>query len=294
MNYGQKIAELRKSNKLTQTELGEKLNITAQAISKWENNLSEPDIDSIRRMCEIFEVSVDEFLGIKPKTDKTETSPESKENASSPRIINGYCEKCNKPVGPGEYKVTNFTYNTSALVNKVSPTKEQHIYCNACHSTIVSEKQRQDNILATAKANEKQRLAKKKLKKGLILGCIFLVVCAVIGFATYASMPSTGLLVGAIVLTIAGFTVPSQACWNGIVEDIFLFFCRSFRAPFGLIFELSLDGILWLLTVKLCLWILCGLLSVLWFTVGLVVLSVVSVFTFPYSITKACKGKFDN
>ena len=47
MNYGQKIAELRKSNKLTQAELGTKLNVTAQAISKWENNLSEPDIDSI-------------------------------------------------------------------------------------------------------------------------------------------------------------------------------------------------------------------------------------------------------
>ena len=53
MNYGQKIAELRKGKGLTQSELGLKLNITAQAVSKWENNLSEPDIDSIKRMCEI-------------------------------------------------------------------------------------------------------------------------------------------------------------------------------------------------------------------------------------------------
>ena len=73
MNYGQKIAELRKSNNLTQAELGAKLNITAQAVSKWENNLSEPDIDSIRRMCEMFNISVDEFLGVNitPKTLNT-------------------------------------------------------------------------------------------------------------------------------------------------------------------------------------------------------------------------------
>ena len=73
MNYGQKIAELRKSNKLTQAELGTKLNVTAQAISKWENNLSEPDIDSIRKMCELFEVSVDEFLGLSTTQKAKET-----------------------------------------------------------------------------------------------------------------------------------------------------------------------------------------------------------------------------
>lgn len=68
-NYGQKIAEMRKGKNLTQTELGAKLNVSAQAVSKWENNLSEPDIESIRKMCEIFEVSVDEFLGL-PATKK--------------------------------------------------------------------------------------------------------------------------------------------------------------------------------------------------------------------------------
>jgi hypothetical protein len=61
-----------------------------------------------------------------------------------------------------------------------------------------------------------------------------------------------------------------------------------------LIFELSLDGIIWLLTVKLCLWILCGMLSILWFFVGLVVTASVSIVTFPYAIVKACKGKFED
>ena len=62
MNYGQRIAELRKKKNLTQAELGAKLNVTAQAISKWENNLSEPDLESIKMLCELFEISVDTFL----------------------------------------------------------------------------------------------------------------------------------------------------------------------------------------------------------------------------------------
>ena len=97
MDYGQKIAELRKNSKLTQAELGTKLNITAQAVSKWENNLSEPDIDSIRKMCEIFEVSVDEFLGLSTaKKEEQSTQPAPAEEPQPVKAILGYCEKCKK------------------------------------------------------------------------------------------------------------------------------------------------------------------------------------------------------
>ena len=91
MNYGSKIAELRKAKNLTQAGLGTKLNITAQAVSKWENGLSEPDIESVRKMCEIFEVSVDEFLGLSTAKPQQETAP-TLAPAPATRIINGYCE----------------------------------------------------------------------------------------------------------------------------------------------------------------------------------------------------------
>ena len=58
MSLGKTLADLRKKAKMTQSELGERLNISAQAISKWENDLSEPDISTIRRLAEIFNVSV--------------------------------------------------------------------------------------------------------------------------------------------------------------------------------------------------------------------------------------------
>lgn len=46
---GQRIAELRKKEGLTQEELAEKLGVSPQAVSKWENDISCPDIMSIPR-----------------------------------------------------------------------------------------------------------------------------------------------------------------------------------------------------------------------------------------------------
>lgn len=62
---GKIILSLRKEKNMTQQELAEKLNITDKAISKWERDLSYPDIDSLPRIAEIFDISIDELLKVK-------------------------------------------------------------------------------------------------------------------------------------------------------------------------------------------------------------------------------------
>ncbi|MBR3935816.1 MAG: helix-turn-helix transcriptional regulator [Oscillospiraceae bacterium] len=59
---GQKIAELRKAKNLTQLELATQLNITDKAVSKWERDISCPDINTFPKRAEILGVSVDELL----------------------------------------------------------------------------------------------------------------------------------------------------------------------------------------------------------------------------------------
>ena len=59
---GQKIAELRKAKNLTQLELATQLNITDKAVSKWERDISCPDINTFPKLAEILGVSVDELL----------------------------------------------------------------------------------------------------------------------------------------------------------------------------------------------------------------------------------------
>ena len=58
-NMGQIIKRLRKERNLTQEELAEQLNISAQAISKWENGTSMPDISQVVPLANLFGVPTD-------------------------------------------------------------------------------------------------------------------------------------------------------------------------------------------------------------------------------------------
>ena len=58
----EQIKHLRKSNNLTQEELAEKLNVSRQAITKWESGLGTPDISNIEAIAKLFNVSIDELL----------------------------------------------------------------------------------------------------------------------------------------------------------------------------------------------------------------------------------------
>ena len=62
---GKRIMENRKRLNLTQDKLAEKLDVTAQAVSKWENDQSYPDITMIPKLAEIFGISTDELLGLR-------------------------------------------------------------------------------------------------------------------------------------------------------------------------------------------------------------------------------------
>lgn len=62
MNLGKTINELRKKNNMTQEELASKLGVSPQAVSKWENDLSCPDIALLPDLSKVFGISVDELL----------------------------------------------------------------------------------------------------------------------------------------------------------------------------------------------------------------------------------------
>lgn len=65
---GMMVSSLRKEKGMTQLELAEKMGVTDKAVSKWERDLSFPDINSIPKLAEIFEVSVDELMQVKTET----------------------------------------------------------------------------------------------------------------------------------------------------------------------------------------------------------------------------------
>lgn len=69
MTIGEKIAELRRENKMTQRDLAEIINVSDKVISKWETGRTLPDVEAILRLSKTFNVSIAELFECIEKTD---------------------------------------------------------------------------------------------------------------------------------------------------------------------------------------------------------------------------------
>ena len=62
MTIGEKITHLRIVSGISQDELSKKLGVSRQSLSKWENDETQPQLDNIRQLCELFKISADELI----------------------------------------------------------------------------------------------------------------------------------------------------------------------------------------------------------------------------------------
>ena len=79
---GENLKRIRKEHNLSQEEFAEDLNVSRQAVSKWESNISYPDMDKILLICEKYNLNIDELFNQNYK--------EVKENKDSKRAFNIY------------------------------------------------------------------------------------------------------------------------------------------------------------------------------------------------------------
>lgn len=79
MTLGQKIKGLRKNKGLSQEDLANKLNVSRQAVSKYEKDINEPNIDTIKRISKYFNVDLEYLLN----DDSLDSKDESKNNISN-------------------------------------------------------------------------------------------------------------------------------------------------------------------------------------------------------------------
>ncbi|AVP64992.1 XRE family transcriptional regulator [Clostridium botulinum] len=61
--FGDRLKELREEKQLTQEELGKFLNVSRQAISSYESEETEPSINNLIKLANIFNISLDYLLG---------------------------------------------------------------------------------------------------------------------------------------------------------------------------------------------------------------------------------------
>ncbi len=70
MELGKKLSELRRKKGISQEKLAEMLDVSRQAVTKWESGKSNPDTENLILIAEIFDVSLDELCKNEPKKDK--------------------------------------------------------------------------------------------------------------------------------------------------------------------------------------------------------------------------------
>ena len=240
-NLGKTITGYRKKLSLTQKDLGEKLNVSPQAVSKWENGQAEPDASTIKKLCEIFKISTDELLGNTPPADGV------------------------------------------AVASAMEPT-ENVFTVNALQTASVPN---------AAQSYEYYKF-KRNTVKSLIWGCVAGVAmfCLILFPMVYAGeAPYWFALPFAVVFGVGYFAFIMQMFWDGVINEMFFFFLKSFKMP-GVIFTLDLDGLIFLILVKVGGAILGAILSVIFFLIGLIVMPIAGIMILPFAtIARILKAK---
>lgn len=131
MSLGNKLAEARKKQNLTQEQLAERLGVTRQAVSRWESDAAYPETDKIVRVAQILEVSCDYLLqdGVDER-GKPVTSPVTRllKQAQGKRVKLTFYEGDGMPVVHEWCVIQDFDggwANVEVVVNKKKPEKNE-------------------------------------------------------------------------------------------------------------------------------------------------------------------------
>ena len=269
---GEKIKALRASNSLTQKDLAEKLYVTAQAVSRWENNEVEPSLTTLTEMAKIFNTSISELLGettqqgIKPQ-ERQEAVPSAPLDTNNPVLA--VCEFCNKPI-----------YNSRDIVRKTEhfgPTTVKKVFCTTC-----DKQQKEDEH------KKKVFLGLEQRQKSFIWGGILsgLITLFLIMFAIFVEQDAGLVIINAFCGVLF---FPFLSCLylknnfiGAVVEEVASW---SIRFP-GLIFTLDLDGIVWFITVKMIFGAISFLFSMICIFLAIALGCVLSLFVYPFAILK--------
>ena len=119
MEYGEKIAALRKAHGMTQADLGKELNVTYQAVSNWERGEAVPDFETLSKISKICGVSISYFENESNEIPADPSSAPAIDAASAPEML-GVCKICGKVVYKG-----NEAHTSPALICKDCVQRQQ-------------------------------------------------------------------------------------------------------------------------------------------------------------------------
>jgi len=266
-SIGDKLTALRKEHNMTQADLGVKLCVSAQAVSKWERGQAEPDIDTLIKVSQIFSISMDELLKGEASPTTAEEPQASPEPQPKREETLGVCTVCGRNIYPA-----NCGESKPVLVCKD---------CVEARKRKIAEEERR-------KAEERKKAALhqhmesiREMRNGLIWGA----VAGVAGFILMMFLEdSIGMrILYGLIFGYGTFAFTSQVIWGNYVADLIVWFLsRTVEWP-GIIFSFDLDGLMFLIAMKILFAVLGFLIGVALAVVGFIISVVCAALSFPFS-----------
>ncbi len=126
MNIGKNIYELRKAKKWTQGQLAEKLGVSEQAVSKWENNVCAPDVSVFPLLAKLFGVSIDRIYGFSLNENDDEVAKileDADASMDTYREIDIVTEGLKR--FPNSARLKNYLAFSYSMVHRIASTNEE-------------------------------------------------------------------------------------------------------------------------------------------------------------------------
>ena len=270
-NYGAAIQKLRKEKGYTQSELGNMLSVSAQAVSKWENNFSQPDLDTIQELAGVFDITVDDFMRLSNGEDISDAQKEVAATEEAATV----CE----PVADGKVSDNGGVSNDGAGET------------TSFGAELTQNKKTTPNYYDSIKQSESGKKSKVKIDGWRLFGLICAAILGIACMITLICMKEN--VFWAIFSGYGWFALIASIghdCW---ADDVFLWaWDKSIHMP-GIIFSLDLNGIVFMLLYKFIIApILSFIISVLLGILGSIIAMFVAIFTYPFFAPRLFRETF--
>lgn len=290
VKIGDKLKSLRSEKKMTQRELAEKLNVSAQAVSRWENDEVEPSLETLGQLATIFEISVDELFGKEPPVRHREDTSDGDtvggnngENGATKtaemlraevrsvmteqRPVLAVCEDCNKPL-----------YDGKDIVRERHSEGGSTVRCVRCNA----KRQMRQHKFSLDELEEERRRA---WRWSTVAAIALFIISLFVALGPEEKHPLYILVGFGCALALFAFLF---CCFldNTFVGEMWTTIAHwGFVDMPGVIFELDFDGIVFLIAVKIIFAILGFLLATASVILATLLGLVVGVFAFPFALT---------
>ena len=300
MTFGQRLKKLRTAANITQKDMADKLNVTFQTVSKWENDSNEPDISTIKKISELLNCTIEDLFNdnddveepkeetkqeaeqeILPDSETTQIAKEPVEVVTKTIVVHQkemhVCEKCHRDIPENELEMEQVRVQYGY---RGRPSTYRTAYY---HKKCLQEKRIEE---AKIKVRQKRERASSEKKKcfgwGIAAGVVALgIAIAIFLYNTEYVHPALGVLYS-VLIGYAIFAMIYCIISGSYIGEVFVW-CASLSIKFpGLIFSWDIDGFIWVITMKIIFAIIGFLVGVCALLFAIVFSATLGAISFPF------------